>query len=170
MNTQGWTNAITISFDERDWQLPENETPPVAAHLVTTRCGYSHHGIYVGNGRVVHYSGLSRGWKAGPVEEVSIAAFAQGESIWVRPHLNPHFDCNEVVARACSRLGENCYQLVSNNCEHFCHWCVQGESRSRQIDALRSRPKCLLRAVASSLRQWLDRWLSPGLNRDGWAI
>ncbi len=170
MSTPGWTNTLHISFNERDWQLPEKESPPVSAHLVTTRRGYSHHGIYVGNGRVVHYSGLSRGWKAGPVEEVSIAVFAQGESIWVRPHMNPRFDCNEVVQRACSRLGENCYQLASNNCEHLCHWCVQGENRSRQIEELRSRPKLLLHAITSSLRQWLDRWLSPGLNRDGWAI
>jgi hypothetical protein len=118
---------------------------------------------------VVHYSGLSRGWKAGPVEAVSLAAFAHGESIWVRPHLNPRFDCNEVVERACSRLGENCYQLVSNNCEHFCHWCVQGENRSRQIEALRSRPKRLLRALVNNLEQWLHRWLSPGFNRDDWA-
>ena len=32
---------------------------PLGAHLVTPRCGYTHHGIHVGDGQVVHYMGLS---------------------------------------------------------------------------------------------------------------
>jgi len=32
---------------------------PLGAHLSTSRFGYTHHGVYAGHGRVVHYSGLS---------------------------------------------------------------------------------------------------------------
>lgn len=42
----------------------------MGAHLTTSRRGYSHHGVYVGHGGVVHYSGSSGFWQCGPVEEV----------------------------------------------------------------------------------------------------
>ena len=32
---------------------------PLGAHIVTPRRWYTHHGIYVGAGQVVHYAGLS---------------------------------------------------------------------------------------------------------------
>jgi Lecithin retinol acyltransferase len=41
-----------------------------------------------------------------------------------------------VVVRARSRLGEDRYRLTTNNCEHFCHWCLTGEPRSAQVDRL----------------------------------
>src|SRR3990170_970877 len=125
---------------ECGWQLTDTETPPLAAHLVTPRSGYTHHGIYVGCGKVVHYAGLSRSWRSGPVEEVTLAEFACGRSIRVRPCSNPQFDPSEVVARARSRLGEDCYQVLTNNCEHFCEWCLRGKNRSSQVDRIRSRP------------------------------
>ena len=37
-------------------------------HLVTSRRGYAHHGIYVGGGMVVHYAGLCQLLHSGPVE------------------------------------------------------------------------------------------------------
>jgi hypothetical protein len=46
---------------------------------------------------------------------------------------------HEVVRRARLRLGENRYHLLTNNCEHFCEWCIRGESRSLQVDELRAR-------------------------------
>ena len=131
----------------QEWLVAADATPPLAAHVVTSRTGYTHHGIYVGNGKVVHYPGLSRGWRAGPVEDVSLAEFARGRPVRVRPHISARFDRDDVVARARSRLGEDCYRILSNNCEHFCEWCVRGENRSPQIETLRSRPRCVLLAA-----------------------
>jgi hypothetical protein len=48
-------------------------------------------------------------------------------------------DRPEVVRRARSRLGEDRYHVLTNNCEHFCEWCVHGQNRSYQVDALVSR-------------------------------
>ena len=120
---------------------------PLAAHVVTPRVGYTYHGIYVGNGNVVHYRGLSRGLRAGPVEEVPLAEFAAGHPVRVRPHHRARFDCRSVIARARSRIGENSYRILSNNCEHFCEWCVQGRIRSRQIEALSVAPRRALLGV-----------------------
>jgi len=104
------------------------------AHLVTRRRGYDHHGIYVGDGRVVHYGGLARSWCRGPVEEVSLERFAAGRSVRVKPAADARFGSTEIIARARSRLGEDRYRIASNNCEHFCEWCIHGEARSEQIE------------------------------------
>jgi hypothetical protein len=120
----------------RDCLLGPDEAPRLASHLVTPRSFYRHHGIYVGNGRVIHYAGLARGLQRGPVEEVSLRNFARGREVWLR-HGVSVFDRREVVERARSRLGERSYRLLTNNCEHFCDWVLRGESRSRQVERLR---------------------------------
>jgi Lecithin retinol acyltransferase len=112
---------------------PEHE-PPLGAHIVTPRRGYTHHGIYVGGGRVVQYGGLSWGLRRGAVEEVPLAQFSQGRPVWVRLVGSQWFDQHEVVRRARLRLGENRYSVLTNNCEHFCEWCVRGQHRSYQVD------------------------------------
>jgi hypothetical protein len=54
---------------------------PMGSHIVTPRRGYLHHGIYVGNGKVVHYAGLCHGIHRGPVEEVALSCFAHGRPV-----------------------------------------------------------------------------------------
>jgi hypothetical protein len=122
---------------------PQRQEPPLGSHLVTPRRGYLHHGIYVGDGRVVHYAGLAGGLHRGPVEEVPMARFTRGHPVWVKSHAPSNFDSREVIRRARSRVGEDGYRLLTNNCEHFCEWCVRGEHRSYQVDALLSRLRVL---------------------------
>lgn len=124
------------------------DEPPLGAHLITQRFGYSHHGIYIGGGRVVHYAGLSDWLRRGPVEEVSLGRFAAGHEVFVIPHAAADFSGMEAVRRARSRLGENRYRLLSNNCEHFCTWCLYGQSRSRQVDRYLEYPRQALAAIA----------------------
>jgi hypothetical protein len=122
-----------------DYVLDPALEPPLGSHIVAPRWGYTHHGIYVGKSRVVQYGGLSLGLRRGPVEEVSLLQFAQGREIRVRLDESRHFDCAEVVCRARLRLGENRYHPLTNNCEHFCEWCVRGEPRSYQVEELSNR-------------------------------
>ena len=132
-------NATTRSDPPPAASLPAVAREPFAigAHLVTPRRGYTHHGIYVGGGRVVHYAGWSRAaLTCRPVEEVSLAEFADGRAVMVRSDSPARFAPADVVARARSRLGENRYRIATNNCEHFCHWCLSGENRSVQVDRL----------------------------------
>ena len=109
---------------------------PIGAHLVTPRLGYMHHGIHVGARRVVHYAGWSRALLRGPLEDVSLADFAGGREVLVKATNRARYAPEEVVARARSRLGENGYRLATNNCEHFCEWCLSGESRSEQVERI----------------------------------
>jgi hypothetical protein len=124
-----------------DKPLVRGEEPQPGSHLISPRRGYVHHGIYVGDGKVVHYAGLARGRFRGRIEEVSLAQFAYGRSVWTRSSDLPEFAPQEVIRRARSRVGENRYRILRNNCEHFCEWCLRGESRSYQVERfLSSRP------------------------------
>ena len=112
-------------------------------HLVTSRRGYMHHGIYVGRGMVVHYAGLSGFLHSKPVEEVTIAQFSMGRAVRIVEHSESKYSPQEIVLRARSRLGENEYQVLRNNCEHFCNWCKLAAVAARRLKILwplRCRP------------------------------
>lgn len=123
------------------------EILPLGAHLTTPRQGYVHHGIYVGGGRVIHYGGFDRHFRRQPVEEVSLDEFTRGRCLVVKSWVAPKFTGAECVERARSRLGENRYRFLSNNCEHFCEWCIEGSSRSAQVEAWRELVRNALAAV-----------------------
>lgn len=103
-------------------------------HLVSSRSGYTHHGIYIGNGKVIHYSGLADGLETGPVEETTLEAFSNRRSFTVRQYVTSRFQGQAVVERAHSRVGEELYCVYSNNCEHFCQWCINGSHDSEQVN------------------------------------
>lgn len=119
----------------------------VGAHLASKRPGYMHHGIYIGNGRVIHYAGLSRGLGRGPIEVISIDHFAAGFGFMVIPHPHSQYTGPEIARRAASRLGEQDYRLFTNNCEHLCLWCAVGEGKSDQIDACIRNPARAVRVL-----------------------
>jgi hypothetical protein len=128
------STVIDEAGPDSRWPRGLEQEPALGAHLTASRRGYSHHGVYVGRGRVVHYSGLSGGfWRCGPVEEVSLFRFARGHVVRIVDHPTSPFSPEEIVRRARSRLGENDYRLLTNNCEHFCNWCHSGMSHSAQV-------------------------------------
>jgi len=135
---------------------------PLGAHLVTPRFGFAHHGIYVGDNKVVHYAGFSRALLLrGPVEEVTLEQFADGRAVSIKNRPLPRFAPQEIVARARSRMGEDRYRLTSNNCEHFCEWCLSGESRSEQIDRIVSKLRAAALVTVRRLREALGSGVAP---------
>ena len=90
---------------------------------------YKHYGIDCGDGTVIHYRKPSE-----IIERTSMATLSRGNSVYVVEDLEGFsFVPDVVVARAESRLGENNYNLLFNNCEHFAWWCKTGISHSKQI-------------------------------------
>ncbi|WP_410209570.1 lecithin retinol acyltransferase family protein [Aquirhabdus sp.] len=105
-------------------------------HVVTPRMGFTHHGIYIGDQRVMHYAGFIDGFAVkGPVAITSLERFDNGFGFWVQDH-DRKFDRAESVERAYSRLGEDDYHILFNNCEHFVSWCISGVHSSAQIKKL----------------------------------
>jgi hypothetical protein len=135
---------------------------PIGAHLVTQRRGYEHHGIYVGNGRVVHYAGFAGSAHRGPVEEVDLARFAAGRPLSIRSTPSARYVGDEAVRRARSRLGENRYRLLTNNCEHFCAWCLLGESRSEQVHCCLRHPRAGVHALVCLVKAFVENGAKSG--------
>jgi hypothetical protein len=121
-----WTYSTAEGAD----QSPDIQ---IGAHLVPPRPGYTHHGIYTGGGRVIHYSCLANGINSGPVEETSIESFVSARDFYIKEHSNPSFSPEEIVLRARSRIGEQLYCIFSNNCEHFCEWVINNDHDSKQV-------------------------------------
>jgi hypothetical protein len=136
-----------------DWPVASARSLDPGAHLVSPRRGYTHHGIYVGDRRVVQYGGLAQWLRRRPVEEVSLEQFANGRALWIRYARAARFDADEVVRRARSRIGEGRYRLLTNNCEHFCEWCLRGEHRSYQVDEWLARANLALRIAYWAIRK-----------------
>ncbi len=114
---------------------------PTGSHLVSQRrvVGlplYTHHGIYTGDDKVIHYAGNSGDPAADgqKVQIVGLDRFHGGLGYWVVPHGHTRYSPDDVVARARSRLAEDGYSVFSNNCEHFCNWVVDGDHLSQQVD------------------------------------
>jgi hypothetical protein len=128
--------------------------------LIVDRLAYRHHGIYLGEGLVVHYAGRIR-HPHGLIEAVPLRSFVGKRRVHVgrRPAESLHGEV--IVRRARSRLGERRYAVFSNNCEHFCSWCQVGESRSKQVDRLLLR----IRAVRCAVRRFLPRCCGSYLKR-----
>jgi hypothetical protein len=115
-------------------------------HLRVWRGYFWHHGIYVGDDRVVQFRGGICDKPRARIEEVALADFRKGCTVdvvpkeqqwlglWDVPSALPP---EEIVARArwlAARRFEGTYNLVGRNCETIALWCVCnfGESLQRQ--------------------------------------
>mgnify|MGYP004556421531 CR=1 FL=1 len=126
-------------------KIPE---PPVGSHLVSPRMGFNHHGLYIGKGRVIHYSGMARTLSGrdilklpgliryGAVVKTSLKRFCDGHGFRVLEHPNAKFSGEAAVERAKKRLYERSYYLYGNNCEHFVNWCIDDSFRSPTVTRL----------------------------------
>ena len=102
-----------------------------ADHLqVPRRHGlFNHHGVDLGDGSVAHYL-EGREILRSPLEEfsrgqpLSVVSYAEGDCL----------PAGQTLRRAMGRLGEQNYNLLFNNCEHFAHWCKTGRHRSTQVE------------------------------------
>lgn len=93
----------------------------IGDHLFVQRVGYTHHGLYIGNGRIIHYL-LER------IKEDSLEVFADGSKIHRKDDTESPiiYSRDTVVSRAYKRYGEDNYNLLINNCESFVRWCRNG--------------------------------------------
>jgi hypothetical protein len=123
--------------------LAPGELPACGAHLITPWLGFAHHGLYAGEGKVVHYGALMYDIIRKPVEEVTLERFAGGRPVFVVEHGDECLTADEAICRARSRLGEKRYRLLSNNCEHFVEWCLHDVHRSFQAETALSYPRML---------------------------
>ena len=129
-----------------------------ADHLqVPRRHGlFNHHGIDLGDGTVAHYL------EGREILRSPFADFSQGEVVSVTEHADAS-PVGVTLRRAMSRLGEQNYNLLFNNCEHFATWCKTGRHRSVQVDSVLEQARHLSSLMPSALMGGLELLEQRGL-------
>lgn len=146
-------------------RLAPYELPEVGDHLWIRKHGYTHHGLYLGESErglplVAHYAGWIDRFNAGPLELTDLDTFCQGKSLHVRHYADRIYDRETSVKRVLSRLGEEDYDVHSNNCEHLCHWAIMGDHRSRQVEWIDTALGAIHPGLEAASRG-LSTWRSP---------
>ena len=103
-------------------------------HIYVRRNGllYSHHGIYAGEGAVIHYKGADKEKRDPAVIITDIDNFLNGGKLRRRNYKKrlPHSECLRIARKYLSKKG---YSLRGNNCEHFATYCATGKKKSLQV-------------------------------------
>lgn len=127
---------------------------PLGAHLIVKHFGYTHHGIYAGRGRVIHYSGFAHLFKKHPIEMTSIEKFSHGKNIIVQSYHAPKYKKDAKWCVVCVLECENNYHLIMNNCEHLCTWAITGVESSPQVFKMMGRLTTI--GYVSSLMSYMN--------------
>ncbi|NQT57615.1 MAG: lecithin retinol acyltransferase family protein [Bacteroidetes bacterium] len=103
-------------------------------HVYVKRRGllYSHHGIYAGNGNVIHYTGAEKEKKDPSVTNTDIEEFLKDGKLRRRDY-KKRLPYSETLNLAKRPLSDNGYSLTFNNCEHFATYCATGKKKSKQV-------------------------------------
>ena len=120
---------------------------------------FNHHGIDLGDGTVAHYL------EGREILRSPLAEFCQGQPLRVisYPETSP---VGVTLRRAMGRLGEQDYNLLFNNCEHFATWCKTGRHRSGQVDSVLERARNWSGLMPSALMKGLELLVQRGLLDD----
>ena len=120
---------------------------------------FLHHGIDLGDDTVAHYL------EGREILRSALDDFSQGQPVSVVPHTQ----CSPqgvTLRRAMSRIGEQNYNLLFNNCEHFATWCKTGRHRSGQVDSVLERARHWSGLMPSALMRGLELLVQRGLLDD----
>ena len=97
-----------------------------------TRRFYTHHGIYVGDGKVIHVTGSIREKIDPEVRETDLSRFLKGGTLKRWKH-EQRLPASETVRIAKRHISDKSYSMIWNNCEHFASYCATGKRKSKQV-------------------------------------
>ena len=103
---------------------------------------YYHHGIFVSADEVIHFTGDDDDsvldWSKAHVIKTDLQKFLRGGTVEVKEYTDAELDdlypVEGIVSYARTCLGDDGYNLIFNNCEHFANACTLGKYRSRQVE------------------------------------
>ena len=120
---------------------------PTYGSMIRVQAGSIHHyGVYVSPEEVIQFGLapiLRQGQRDRDVTVVSsdLTIFQGGSAIQTAvfdpEETAAHPTPAEAVATARSRMGEDGYHILYNNCEHFAYECVTGKKYSEQVEGVR---------------------------------
>jgi Lecithin retinol acyltransferase len=109
-----------------------------ADHICVERPNYWHHGIDMGDGTVIHYSGSKDNKEYAVVARTLMKEFLDGGHAVVVYYYDAVIPIDETIGRAIRTIGKGGYDLFTSNCEHFARWCKTGRAESKQVDDRKS--------------------------------
>ncbi|XP_046560867.1 phospholipase A and acyltransferase 3-like [Haliotis rubra] len=104
---------------------------------------YSHWGVYIGDGFVIHLASLDgesfrKTEKAvvrrDKIQDVAKKCKMNKNNSKGRRYRLKTFSKSEIVERAKSQLGRKGYNMLASNCEHFVSWCCYDIEISDQVN------------------------------------
>lgn len=115
--------------------VPLSETDLLPGdHIFVKRSSrmYKHHGIYIGHGKVIHFSGSIREKIDPLVRQTDLSTFLKGGILQKRIH-DKILPASETIRIAKEQLRKRNFSVIWNNCEHFATYCATGKKKSRQV-------------------------------------
>ncbi|WP_370753809.1 lecithin retinol acyltransferase family protein [Megamonas funiformis] len=151
-----------IPKEEEIWV---QKMPQKGDHIRVQRMNglYAHHGIYVSDEEVIHFTGKDDDsildWSKPEVIQTDLAYFLKGGILEVKEYTDEEFadlyspEQIVIYARAC--LGDKGYNLIFNNCEHFANVCTLGRFRSHQVEKVfTNRKENDFMGIWSTIKSW----------------
>ena len=108
-----FTKKVSLEEARRSFQKGDHIAVDRLYHI-------THHGIYGGNEMVVEYDGHR-------IKKTTLETFIRPSFYVYKVNSQAIYSPDEIWNRACKRCGEDDYNLVMNNCEHFARWCRNGD-------------------------------------------
>lgn len=102
-------------------------------HIKVKRTGYYHHGIDLGNGEVIHFTGEPGKKRDAAIQRTEIKYFLCSRNLEIVKY-SKCFSPDKTISIALKHLGDVGYNLVINNCEHFARYCKTGQKKSEQVN------------------------------------
>ena len=119
----------------------------IGDHIRVKRPYYYHHGVYVGEGMVIHFTGEQNDSVLEPekviVRKTTIDFFANGEIV---EKAKPSFiekrhvkSVKSIVEEAEKAIGEAGYDFLHNNCEDFANRICYNKKLTSQVNDLKDK-------------------------------
>ena len=128
-----------LEEEQEEWLFKH---PVKGDHIKVDRGGYTHHGVYISDDEVIHFTGTEDDsildWSKNEVIKTDLNYFLRGGNVQVKEYtedeLNDLYPMDHIAAYARACLGDRGYNLIFNNCEHFANICTLGRFRSKQVE------------------------------------
>lgn len=151
-----------IPKEEEIWV---QKMPQKGDHIRVQRMNglYAHHGIYVSDEEVIHFTGKDDDsildWSKPEVIQTDLAYFLKGGTLEVKEYTDEEFadlySPEQIVTYARACLGDKGYNLIFNNCEHFANVCTLGRFRSHQVEKVfTKRKENDFMSIWSTIKSW----------------
>eukprot|EP00005_Dracoamoeba_jomungandri_P001221 CAMPEP_0174251202 /NCGR_PEP_ID=MMETSP0439-20130205/1105_1 /TAXON_ID=0 /ORGANISM="Stereomyxa ramosa, Strain Chinc5" /LENGTH=208 /DNA_ID=CAMNT_0015331463 /DNA_START=13 /DNA_END=639 /DNA_ORIENTATION=+ len=128
--------AFASSQIQRFRNPDKREDLEVGDHIYCWRyLTFKHHGVYVGDDRVVHFTKNIQG--AFDVQETSLDSFLCGGSLYIKKYKRKSvLPTKRVVKNARVLVGcfQGTYDVFCFNCEHVASWCKTGKLKCEQLE------------------------------------